>query len=66
MAFDIKAATEKVLTKATSDPMFFSKLCNDPKKALETLTGMPIPDEAVDKIVKEVKAKLPDGVKKLF
>lgn len=58
MDLDVKAIVEKVVDKAKNDPKFMDSLKKDPEKALESVTGIDIPDGAVDQVVAGVKAKV--------
>ena len=55
---DIKAEVEKLVSKAKSDDKFMDKLKSDPVKAVESVLGVDLPDDACKKIVEGVKAKI--------
>ncbi len=55
---DIKAKIEEVVNKAKSDPSFLKQFQSDPVKAVESVTGMDLPDDIVKKVVDGVKAKV--------
>lgn len=64
----------EIVEKVKGDPEFAKKFTSEPVKAVEGVIGVDLPDEAIDKVVDGVKAKLAvgkagdllDGVKKLF
>lgn len=58
MALNVKDTIDQVVDKAKKDPDFMKKFQNDPEKALESLTGIDIPDGAIDQVVTAVKSKL--------
>ena len=55
---DIKAKIEEIVDKLKSDPKLMDDFKKDPVKALEKVTGIDLPDDAVEKVVTGVKAKL--------
>ena len=59
MAFDIKKIVEEIVEKLQADPALLKKFQSDPIKALESLTGIDLPDEQLKPVVAAVKAKLP-------
>lgn len=71
---DIKAKITELVEKIKSDKELQAQFKEDPIKAVESLLGVDLPDDMVDKIVDGVKAKLTadklsDGLgalKKLF
>lgn len=71
---DIKKKIDEIVKKVKSDKSFAAKFSSDPVKAVESLLGVDLPDEQVNKLIDGVKAKLSldkaDGllgkIKKLF
>jgi len=71
---DIKAKIEEVVTKVKNDPGFAENFKNDPVKAVESVIGVDLPDDVVEKITDGAKAALSadkandllGGIKKLF
>ncbi|MGM9607961.1 MAG: hypothetical protein ACI3XJ_10705 [Oscillospiraceae bacterium] len=71
---DIKAKIEEIVEKITKDKDLKEQFQTDPVKAVETLLGVDLPDDTVEKIVAGVKAKLTgdklagtaDSLKNLF
>lgn len=71
---DIKAKIEEIIGKVKNDPNFMKQFQSDPVKAVESVAGVDLPDDAVNKIVEGVRAKVTldkagsalDAVKKLF
>lgn len=55
---DIKAKIEEVAKKVKSDPSFASEFKSSPVKAVEKVLGVDLPDEAIEKIIDGVKAKI--------
>ncbi len=55
---DIKAKIEEMVEKLTKDGSLKELFQKDPVKAVEKVLGVDLPDEAVEKIVAGVKAKL--------
>lgn len=61
---DIKAKIEEVVSKVKSDPGFAAEFKTSPVKAVEKVLGVDLPDDAVNKIIDGVKAKISvDSVK---
>ena len=61
---DIKAKIEEIVKKVQSDPAFAEKFKKDPVTAVEGVLGVDLPNDAVNKIIDGVKAKISvDGVK---
>ena len=54
---DIKAIVNKISEKAKNDPNFLKQLKENPEKAIESATGIDIPDGMLDKVVAAVKTK---------
>ena len=71
---DIKAKIEEIVEKITKDKDLKEQFQKDPVKAVEKVLGVDLPDDAVEKIVAGVKAKLTgdklagaaDSLKSLF
>lgn len=71
---DIKEKIETIVEKVKNDKGFAEKFKNDPVKAIESVSGIDLPDDMVDKVVDAVKAKITTdkagdllgGIKKLF
>lgn len=71
---DLKEKIDAIVEKVKNDKGFAEKFKNDPVKAIESVSGIDLPDDMVDKVVDTVKAKLSadkaggllGGVKKLF
>lgn len=55
---DIKAKIDEIIKKAKDDKDFGKKLKENPTKAIESIIGVDLPDEEVNKIVSGIKAKL--------
>ena len=58
MAFDIKKAVEDIIDKIKDNPAMLKKFKTQPTKVVEELIGIDIPDDAIEKVVDLVKAKL--------
>ena len=64
MAIDIKTKVTELVTKISKDESLQKEFKSDPVKAVESLVGVDLPDDSVNKIVDGVKAKLAvDGAK---
>ena len=55
---DIKEKINEVVEKVTSNKDMKEKFEKDPVKAIEEVLGVDLPDDAVEKIVDGVKAKV--------
>lgn len=55
---DIKAKIDEVIRKVKDDKDFGKKFKENPTKAIESIIGVDLPDEEVNKIVSGIKAKL--------
>ncbi len=55
---DIKEKIEAVVEKLTGDDDLMDQFKKDPVKALEKVLGVDLPDDAIEKVVDGVKAKL--------
>ena len=70
MAVDIKEKITELVNKITKDEALQKQFKADPVKAVESLLGVDLPDEQIQKIVDGIKAKLTvdtakDAVEKL-
>ncbi|MGN0166125.1 MAG: hypothetical protein ACI39R_08070 [Lachnospiraceae bacterium] len=71
---DIKEQINSIADKVKNDKKFKEEFTKNPEKAIESATGVNIPDGMLDKVVDGVKAKLNadkisdkfDSLKKLF
>ena len=71
---DIKEKISEVVEKITSDKALMAKFKDDPIKAVESILGIDLPDDLMEKIVDGVKGKITldkakgalEGLKKLF
>lgn len=60
---DIKEKIEEIVAKVKSDKTIAERFKDEPVKVVEELIGVDIPNDAVEKIVDGVKAKISvDGV----
>lgn len=55
---DIKEKVEEIVAKIKSDKDLKAKFEKDPVKAIEGIIGIDLPDEAINKVIDAVKAKL--------
>lgn len=55
---DIKEIITSTVQKITSDEKLREKFMKDPVKTVEELTGVDLPDDAINKVVDGVKAKI--------
>ena len=55
---DIKKIIEDILTKIKTDKNYKNNFIKDPVKALESLTGIDLPDEQINSVIDGVKAKM--------
>jgi hypothetical protein len=55
---DIKKTIDEVTAKIKNDPKLLEKFTEDPVKALESMTGLDLPDDAVKPVAEGIKAKL--------
>lgn len=55
---DIKERIEKVVDRIKSDDQLLTKFKQEPTKTVESVLGVDLPDEVLDKVVAGVKAKL--------
>lgn len=71
---DIKKKIDEIVKKIKADESFAKKFKDDPVKAVESVLGVDLPDDQINKLIDGVKAKLKldktDGllgkIKKLF
>jgi len=71
---DIKAEISNIVDRIKNDDDLLDKFKKDPVKAVESILGVDLPDEIIEKVVDGVKAKISldkagdllDGLKKLF
>jgi predicted RNA-binding protein with EMAP domain len=71
---DFKDKINEIVEKIKSDKDFAAKFKDDPVKAIESVSGLDLPDDMINKAVDAVKAKLTTdkagdmlgGIKKLF
>ena len=71
---DIKKQIDTIVGKVKVDPDFANKFKENPEKAVESVSGIDIPDGMLDKVVDGVKAAIKggkvtdaiDSIKKLF
>ncbi len=55
---DIKNKAEEIVSKIKNDKNIKTKFEKDPVKTIESILGVDLPDEIMEKIVKTVKVKL--------
>ena len=55
---DIKAKIEEIVSKVKNDPSFLKQFQSDPVKAVESVTGVDLPDDMIKNVVDGVKAKI--------
>ena len=55
---DIKAKVQELVEKIQKDPKMLNDFKENPVKVVETLLGVDLPDDMVEKIVEGVKAKI--------
>lgn len=58
MALDIKAEIEKIVDKIKGDKKLQEQFKSDPVKAVESLIGVDLPDDVVEKVTAGVKTKM--------
>ena len=71
---DIKEQITQVVEKVTKDEKLMDQFKKDPVKAVESVIGVDLPDDVINKVVDGVKAKisvdklgdLAGSIKKLF
>ncbi|MEE1113798.1 MAG: hypothetical protein UHN88_01830 [Eubacterium sp.] len=55
---DIGAKVNEIIEKLKKDPALLEKFKKDPVKALESITGLDLPDEQVNAVITAIKGKL--------
>ena len=55
---DIQKIISDVLNKLGSDKNLKNKFLSNPVKTIEELTGIDLPDDQIDAVIKGIKAKL--------
>ncbi|MBQ4283102.1 MAG: hypothetical protein IJB96_04150 [Lachnospira sp.] len=55
---DIKEKIEQVVEKVKGDDSFKEQFKNDPIKAVESVLGVDLPDDVIEKVIDGVKAKV--------
>ncbi|MBO4514829.1 MAG: hypothetical protein IK081_13715 [Lachnospiraceae bacterium] len=55
---DVKAEITKVVEKVTKDEKLMDQFKKDPVKAVESVIGVDLPDDVINKVVDGVKAKI--------
>lgn len=55
---DIKGKIEEIVNKVKSDKDFAAKFQSDPIKAIESVSGMDLPDDQIKSVIEGVKAKV--------
>ena len=55
---DIKKQINKIVKKISSDKELQELFKKDPVKAIEKITGLDLPDEAINKVIAGVKTKM--------
>ncbi len=55
---DIKEKISEAAEKIKNDPQLLKTFQNDPVKALESLTGLDLPEDQIEMLIKGIKAKL--------
>ncbi|MDE6519376.1 MAG: hypothetical protein K2K91_02805 [Ruminococcus sp.] len=55
---DIKAKVDEIVSKVKNDKDFSKNFKENPTKTIESIIGVDLPDEEVNKIVSGIKAKL--------
>ena len=71
---DIKAEINKIVDRIKNDDELLEKFKKDPIKAVESILGVDLPNDIIEKVVDGVKAKISldkagdilGGLKKLF
>ncbi len=55
---DIKAKIEELVSKVKNDKDFAEKFKKEPVKAVESIIGVDLPDDQINKVIDGVKAKI--------
>ena len=58
MNMDLKAKIEEIVKKLTSDKNLLAKFEKNPIAVIESLVGIDLPDDQVDKLIEGIKAKI--------
>lgn len=58
MAFDIKETVNDLVGKIQNNPKLLQQFKTEPVKVIETLIGIDLPDDQIEKVVELVKAKI--------
>lgn len=58
MAFDLKKTVNELVEKIQNNPKLLQQFKTEPVKVIETLIGMDLPDDQIEKVVELVKAKI--------
>lgn len=55
---DIKSKIDELVSKVKNDKDFGKKFQENPTKAVESVLGIDLPDEQINKIINGIKAKI--------
>ncbi len=55
---EIKAKIEEAVAKLKADPKLMTQFKTEPVKALETIFGVDLPDDIINKVIDGIKARL--------
>jgi len=58
MGIDIKEKINEIVDKVKNDPKFMEQFQKEPVKAVESVVGVDLPDDVVEKVVEGVKGKV--------
>ena len=58
MAFDIKETVNDLVEKIQANPKLLQQFKTEPVKVIESLIGIDLPDDQIEKVVELVKAKI--------
>ena len=58
MAFDLKKTVNELVEKIQNNPKLLQQFKTEPVKVIETLIGIDLPDDQIEKVVELVKAKI--------
>ncbi len=58
---DIKAKIDEIAGKVKNDPNLMDKFSKDPVSTVESMIGIDLPNDQVEKIVEGIKAKVNVG-----
>lgn len=62
MAIDIKKEAAKLIETIQKNPKLVSEFTKDPVKFIEKKTGLDLPDEQINKIIKQVKKEIEKNI----